>query len=140
MQFIYNYILAKRVCKKYGINFVLLRNSSVGSNGYSMWWNDNSYAEIYVNLFYKDFEAIFWHELGHIIYHRSRYNKDHFNKWMQEAKAWRFANKVTKGKYLDISLYCFRTYTQKSFSSVKSEWLDYLVNKVIQLEKLIVKY
>lgn len=158
MKFIYNYILAKRVCKKYGITFVPVWS-------FDMWkgkYNYNGGApKLWCSVFAKEFEAVFFHELGH---HRDisknwKYiyywycNKFitntavSFKSWgsysnyyrllLQEAKASRFANRVMKGKDQDILIKAFRTYSRTGFKQVKSEFLFEMTDYCVKMEKLI---
>lgn len=166
MQFIKNYFIGKKLCKKYGIEF-------------SPWLEKHAHIEhwvtlfgftgatIKINLFDRNFKASLLHEIGHYVdmYRiggnyggfkcagRDKYlsknidclglpdwslnNFPYFKLLHAEANASRFANRVGKGGDEVFLLRCFRTYTSEGFRHIPSEKLDEFIKLCVKLENRI---
>lgn len=166
MQFIKNYFIGKKLCKKYGIEF----SPWLEKHGYIEHWTTFfgvTEAKVKINLFDKYFTSTLLHEIGHYVdmykigsdfggfkcvgrdkYYHKRIDCLELHDWEingfpyfhllhAEANASRFANRVGKGKDEEILLKAFRTYTRNGFKHIPSEKLDKFVTLCVKLENRI---
>ncbi|BDR25659.1 hypothetical protein RVBP16_0990 [Pseudomonas phage sp. 30-2] len=132
---IYNFILARRICKRYRIKF----NPFVKLDTGSLQIDNADKITVSVNVFNSNFIPIFWHEIGHYIHHTLvnykiyldyytpicpthgylLYNKtqDFYKCLYSEMFASRFALKVCGAKHKKYLIKCFHTYTSAAFKT-----------------------
>lgn len=165
MQFIKNYFIAKKICKKYGIDLSVMF-TSYGSLTHRIFLG-RPQATIHINIFKEDFLPILLHEVGHFVDYykigtkdyrgtKCRNNlkysvknipkltedwtiggEDYWEVLQAEATASKFANRVLKGRNQDKLLGYFKSYIQCGLKIIPSEKLEEFLCLTINLENRI---
>lgn len=149
MQFIKNYILALKVCKKYGADYSPFRDINNGSYSATEYVG-KVYKKVSVNPFRKNFKAVLLHEIGHLrlwcnkeshmmYFKHQKYGDADYGvcaslTWKgthliplleEEARASRFAARVCKNtKDTEFLVKAFQTYSNIGYEAFLGAAVD----------------
>lgn len=145
-------ILALRyVCKKYGLGYKIKLTGEHGAICWKVTGTESDYEWLEISLFSKNYWAILYHEIGHVIAKRSlNYQQKHCMalgqdyKWgttelytllAEEATASKFSNRMTDGRYNKFLRECWHTYTGYAAKYNKTCNLDKYISTVVKYNK-----